>query len=229
MTSNYPLQNFRVSGRILTISNHLHTHYWNWSKVLSLGGSSNSANLPTIKERWNAATIIISDPNLLKFNNYGEGVGTRCNSGLTDNLASIQSVFCCNGNFSKMLAVMPGQSVTLVSSVEERPNGQYFIVWNVQNAADFVPVNGGVRFSTYVGTKRKDYDANFFGTGDHYDTLRLLAPTSLSPAEATCPVVKIRLKQGLWPWRDPVQVNGNATNWTWRYNNTDYSEDPDED
>ena len=60
-----------------------------------------------------------------------------------------------NGTVARMLWLMPGQTVELVSQIEEINNTKC-LVWSVVNASDFTAVNINADL-----TKRKTYDQNF--------------------------------------------------------------------
>ena len=60
-----------------------------------------------------------------------------------------------NGTVARMLWLMPGQTVELVSQIEEVYNSKC-LVWSVVNASDFTAVNINADL-----TKRKTFDENF--------------------------------------------------------------------
>lgn len=203
-----------ISGTQVNITNTFHVYCRDWAKPLD---QSSSSGIISMKKRWNCAMLVFSDPRLLQYGNYSPSFVTGMNSG-TATEEGIKSIFCCNGFFSKVVAVMPGQTLSLISSVERyAEGGEYFLVWYVQNASEYTAIKGSIRLRTYetnsstttsTGTKY----ANFNDTDSRYTNLTLLAHPSLSCSVNTQPAADICINgDGTWPYRLPVAENGDTT------------------
>ena len=111
---------------------------------------------------------------------------------------------------------MPGQTLSLVSSVEEYGDGgTKFLVWYVQNASEYVALNGSVRVSRWNGTTLVDHNIFPFTAGDYYANLSLMATEGCKAAcSGNTPLLHLVLESGLWPYRMDVNQTSEDENWS---------------
>lgn len=113
--------------------------------------SNNGNNRQTILSIYNMGTLICADHKIFMATN-GRKITGAWYYGDSDYKHGRLSV---NGTVARMLWLMPGQTVELVSQIEEVYNSKC-LVWSVVNASDFTAVNINADL-----TKRKTYDPNF--------------------------------------------------------------------
>ena len=113
--------------------------------------SNNGNNRQTILSIYNMGTLICADHKIFMATN-GHKITGAWYYGDSDYKHGRLSV---NGTVARMLWLMPGQTVELVSQIEEVYNSKC-LVWSVVNASDFTAVNINADL-----TKRKTYDPNF--------------------------------------------------------------------
>lgn len=122
----------------------------------SLWNRNNGNNRNTIRDIYNMGTLICADHKIFKVTDGHDGHGHNITGawyyGDSDYKHGRLSV---NGTVARMLWLMPGQTVELVSQIEEIDNTKC-LVWSVVNASDFTAVNINADL-----TKRKTYDQNF--------------------------------------------------------------------
>jgi len=117
-------------------------------------------------------------------------------------------VFVCNGVFSKIICLMPGQTLSLVSQVEEwGDSGDKYVVWYVQNASDFAAVTGNLRLTRLDDGTQEAQHLIGFSAENHYDQLMLLAPPGVTGQLAAMPLIDLYLSNGEWPYRKDVEEN----------------------
>lgn len=118
--------------------------------------SNNGNNRNTIRDIYNMGTLICADHKIFKVtdgnDDHGHEITGAWYYGDSDYKHGRLSV---NGAVARMLWLMPGQTVELVSQIEEIDNTKC-LVWSVVNASDFTAVNINADL-----TKRKTYDQNF--------------------------------------------------------------------
>lgn len=118
--------------------------------------SNNGNNRNTIRDIYNMGTLICADHKIFKVTDgngkHGHNITGAWYYGDSDYKHGRLSV---NGTVARMLWLMPGQTVELVSQIEEINNTKC-LVWSVVNASDFTAVNINADL-----TKRKTYDQNF--------------------------------------------------------------------
>lgn len=201
------------SGIQINITNSFHAAYKNWSKP-PVGGSSTGEDIKKAKKLMNGALLVVADANLLKYSNYSSS-GVGMNTDFTTQ-AGMRNSFHCKGLFSKLIAVMPGQTLSLVSSVEEYGDGgTKFLVWYVQNASEYVALNGSVRVSRWNGTTLVDHNIFPFTAGDYYANLSLMATEGCKAAcSGNTPLLHLVLESGLWPYRMDVNQTSEDENWS---------------
>ena len=122
----------------------------------SLWNRNNGSNRNTIRDIYNMGTLICADHKIFKvtdgYDTHGHNIQGAWYYGDSDYKHGRLSV---NGAVARMLWLMPGQTVELVSQIEEINNTKC-LVWSVVNASDFTAVNINADL-----TKRKTYDENF--------------------------------------------------------------------
>ena len=201
------------SGIQINITNSFHAAYKNWSRP-PVGGSSTGEDIKKAKKLMNGALLVVADANLLKYSNYGSS-GVGMNTDFTTQ-AGMRNSFHCKGLFTKLIAVMPGQTLSLVSSVEEYGDGgTKFLVWYVQNASEYVALNGSVRVSRWNGTTLVDHNIFPFTAGDYYANLSLMATEGCKAAcSGNTPLLHLVLESGKWPYRMDVNQTSEDENWS---------------
>lgn len=119
--------------------------------------SNNTINRQTIRDIYNMGTLICADHKIFKVTDgngkHGHNITGAWYYGDSDYKHGRLSV---NGAVARMLWLMPGQTVELVSQIEEINNTKC-LVWSVVNASDFTAVN----INADVDRKRKTYNENF--------------------------------------------------------------------
>lgn len=201
------------SGIQINITNSFHAAYKNWS-IPPAGGANTGEDIKKAKKLMNGALLVVADANLLKYSNYGSS-GVGMNTDFTTE-AGMRNSLHCKGLFTKLIAVMPGQTLSLVSSVEEYGDGgTKFLVWYVQNASEYVALNGSVRVSRWNGTTLVDKNVFPFTAGDYYANLSLMATEGCKAAcSGNTPLLHLVLESGKWPYRMDVNQTSEDENWS---------------
>lgn len=144
-----------------------------------------------------AVVVVFADPRLASVNNYNTGNTGRVHpqgGGVPPFFGDAKydgGCFICNGRRSRMLFLMPGQSLHLTSSIE-RIGDSDVVVWYIDNSNDFTPisktvtiyaqyVNGGDGYNWGGENEDKSFpDDRLNGSvGYRYEDV-LLAPPQLS-------------------------------------------------
>ena len=196
---------FQKTGVQLHITNSFHVKYRDWVKPATWG-SNTDYDIQRAKRSMNAAVLVVADPRLLQYSYHANGVKGFYESLGTE--VAMKSVFVCNGVFSKIICLMPGQTLSLVSQIEEwGDNGDKYVVWYVQNASDFTAVTGSLRLTRLNDVTQVTQHLIGFSAGNHYDQLMLLAPPGVTGQLATMPLIDLYLSNGEWPHREFVTEN----------------------
>lgn len=93
-----------------------------------------------------AVVVIFADPRLASVNNYNDSNTGRIHpqgGGVPPFFGDAKydgGCFICNGRRSRMLFLMPGQSLHLTSSIERIGNSDV-VVWYIDNSNDFTPIS----------------------------------------------------------------------------------------
>ena len=144
-----------------------------------------------------AVVVVFADPRLASVNNYNTSNTGRVHpqgGGVPPFFGDAKydgGCFICNGRRSRMLFLMPGQSLHLTSSIERIGNSDV-VVWYIDNSNDFAPisktvtiyaqyVNGGDGYNWGGENEDKSFpDDRLNGSvGYRYEDV-LLAPPQLS-------------------------------------------------
>lgn len=143
-----------------------------------------------------AVVVVFADPRLASVNNYNTGNTGRVHpqgGGVPPFFGDAKydgGCFICNGRRSRMLFLMPGQSLHLTSSIE-RIGDSDVVVWYIDNSNDFTPisktvtiyaqyVNGGDGYNWGENEDKSFPDDRLNGSvGYRYEDV-LLAPPQLS-------------------------------------------------
>lgn len=196
---------FQKTGVQLHITNSFHVKYRDWVKPATWG-SNTDYDIQRAKRSMNAAVLVVADPRLLQYSYHANGVKGFYESLGTD--VAMKSVFVCNGVFSKIICLMPGQTLSLVSQIEEwGDSGDKYVVWYVQNASDFTAVTGSLRLTRLNDGTQVTQHIIGFSAGNHYDQLMLLAPPGVTGQFASMPLIDLYLSNGEWPHREFVTEN----------------------
>lgn len=196
---------FQKTGVQLHITNSFHVKYRDWVKPATWG-SNTDYDIQRAKRSMNVAVLVVADPRLLQYSYHANGVKGFYESLGTE--VAMKSVFVCNGVFSKIICLMPGQTLSLVSQIEEwGDNGDKYVVWYVQNASDFTAVTGSLRLTRLNDGTQVTQHIIGFSAGNHYDQLMLLAPPGVTGQFASMPLIDLYLSNGEWPHREFVTEN----------------------
>lgn len=144
-----------------------------------------------------AVVVVFADPRLASVNNYNASNTGRIHpqgGGVPPFFGDAKydgGCFICNGRRSRMLFLMPGQSLHLTSSIERIGNSDV-VVWYIDNSNDFAPISKTVTiYAQYInGSDGYDWgganeDKSFpddrlnGSVGYRYEDV-LLAPSQLS-------------------------------------------------
>lgn len=144
-----------------------------------------------------AVVVVFADPRLASVNNYNASNTGRIHpqgGGVPPFFGDTKydgGCFICNGRRSRMLFLMPGQSLHLTSSIE-RIGDSDVVVWYIDNSNDFVPISKTVTiYAQYINSSDgydwggKNEDKSFpddrlnGSVGYRYEDV-LLAPSQLS-------------------------------------------------
>lgn len=144
-----------------------------------------------------AVVVVFADPRLASVNNYNTSNTGRVHpqgGGVPPFFGDAKydgGCFICNGRRSRMLFLMPGQSLHLTSSIERIGNSDV-VVWYVDNSNDFAPISKTVTiYAQYINASDgyawggADGDKSFpddrlnGSVGYRYEDV-LLAPPQLS-------------------------------------------------
>lgn len=110
-----------------------------------------------------AAVVIFADPRLASVNNYNDSNTGRIHpqgGGVPPFFGDAKydgGCFICNGRRSRMLFLMPGQSLHLTSSIE-RIGDSDVVVWYIDNSNDFTPISKTVTISAQYINGSDGYD-----------------------------------------------------------------------
>lgn len=103
-----------------------------------------------------AVVVVFADPRLASVNNYNASNTGRIHpqgGGVPPFFGDAKydgGCFICNGRRSRMLFLMPGQSLHLTSSIERIGNSDV-VVWYIDNSNDFAPISKTVTiYAQYV-------------------------------------------------------------------------------
>lgn len=190
---------FHGSGTELTIASAFQRRYAKWRQSGKL----------TMAQLWECATVIVSDPRVLRYNN------TISISTTASGVNSHENTFIVNGQLGKVLILMPGQMVRLRSVVHKYGTGSTVLRWYVENASDFEPVTGWVNIWRAAAGAMGKNEYNYFQAEDYYDNLALFAPSILAQEYGSDLCFNILTMNGLWPCvdkRDDILNANNTTN-----------------
>lgn len=105
-----------------------------------------------------AVVVVFADPRLASVNNYNASNTGRIHpqgGGVPPFFGDAKydgGCFICNGRRSRMLFLMPGQSLHLTSSIERIGNSDV-VVWYIDNSNDFVPISKTVTiYAQYINS-----------------------------------------------------------------------------
>lgn len=110
-----------------------------------------------------AVVVVFADPRLASVNNYNDSNTGRIHpqgGGVPPFFGDAKydgGCFICNGRRSRMLFLMPGQSLHLTSSIERIGNSDV-VVWYIDNSNDFTPISKTVTIMAQSINGRDGYD-----------------------------------------------------------------------
>lgn len=110
-----------------------------------------------------AVVVVFADPRLASVNNYNDSNTGRIHpqgGGVPPFFGDAKydgGCFVCNGRRSRMLFLMPGQSLHLTSSIERIGNSDV-VVWYIDNSNDFTPISKTVTIMAQSVNGSDGYD-----------------------------------------------------------------------
>lgn len=110
-----------------------------------------------------AVVVVFADPRLASVNNYNDSNTGRIHpqgGGVPPFFGDAKydgGCFICNGRRSRMLFLMPGQSLHLTSSIERIGNSDV-VVWYIDNSNDFSPISKTVTIMAQSVNGSDGYD-----------------------------------------------------------------------
>lgn len=110
-----------------------------------------------------AVVVVFADPRLASVNNYNDSNTGRIHpqgGGVPPFFGDAKydgGCFICNGRRSRMLFLMPGQSLHLTSSIERIGNSDV-VVWYIDNSNDFNPISKTVTIMAQSVNGSDGYD-----------------------------------------------------------------------
>lgn len=149
----YKIPKYQIAGTHIRITKggaprkYLRWAYLEDSEYASLWNRNNGSNRNTIRDIYNLGTLICADNKIFRVYNG--------NDKQTHNIRGAwyygdsdykHGRFSVNGTVARMLWLMPGQTVELVSQIEEI-NRKKCLVWSVVNSSDFTAVNINADFT----------------------------------------------------------------------------------
>lgn len=117
-----------------------------WQEKTS--GKLNKINRDTICNIYNQGILICADPLIFRSGQNDGHTVTGQNFYSSSQSGYIHGRFGLNGASSRMIYLMPGQTLQLISQIEEDGYGNNCLVWNVVNASEFSAIKMNLRFST---------------------------------------------------------------------------------
>ena len=114
-------------------------------------GKLNALNRDTVCNIYNQGVLICADPLIFRSGENNGHIVTGDNF-YTRQSDYIHGRFSLNGASARMIWLMPGQTLQLISQIEKDGQGNECLVWNITNASDFSAVKMNLRFSTEYKT-----------------------------------------------------------------------------
>lgn len=138
----YNIPKYQIAGTHIRITKggaprqYLRWAYLEDAEYDSLWNRNNGSNRNTIRDIYDMGTLICADHKIFKVTD-GHDMQGAWYYGDSDYK---HGRFSVNGTVARMLWLMPGQTVELVSQIEEI-NRKKCLVWSVVNSSDFTAVN----------------------------------------------------------------------------------------
>ena len=157
----YKIPKYQIAGTHIRITKggaprkYLRWAYLEDSEYESLWNRNSGSNRNTIRDIYNLGTLICADNKIFRvYNGNDEQTHNIRGAWYYGDSDYKHGRFSVNGTVARMLWLMAGQTVELVSQIEEI-NRKKCLVWSVVNSSDFTAVNINADF-----TKRYKYDTN---------------------------------------------------------------------
>ena len=160
----YPIPKYQTAGthiRITKGSAPLQYSRWAYledAELERLWTSKNDNNRQTVCGIYNLGTLICADHKIFQAKN-GHDIQGKWYYGDSDYK---HGRFSVNGTVARMLWLMPGQSVELVSQIEVINNDKC-LVWSVVNASDFTAINVNVDLAMRLKSDIYKTPVEFYG------------------------------------------------------------------
>lgn len=149
----YKIPKYQIAGTHIRITKggaprkYLRWAYLEDSEYESLWNRNNGSNRNTIRDIYNLGTLICADNKIFRvYNGNDEQTHNIRGAWYYGDSDYKHGRFSVNGTVARMLWLMPGQTVELVSQIEEI-NRKKCLVWSVVNSSDFTAVNINADFT----------------------------------------------------------------------------------
>lgn len=149
----YNIPKYQIAGTHIRITKggaprqYLRWAYLEDAEYDSLWNRNNGSNRNTIRDIYNLGTLICSDNKIFRvYNGNDEQTHNILGAWYYGDSDYKHGRFSVNGTVARMLWLMPGQTVELVSQIEEI-NRKKCLVWSVVNSSDFTAVNINTDFT----------------------------------------------------------------------------------
>lgn len=149
----YNIPKYQIAGTHIRITKggaprkYLRWAYLEDSEYESLWNRNNGSNRNTIRDIYNLGTLICADNKIFRvYNGNDEQTHNIQGAWYYGDSDYKHGRFSVNGTVARMLWLMPGQTVELVSQIEEI-NRKKCLVWSVVNSSDFTAVNINADFT----------------------------------------------------------------------------------
>lgn len=160
----YTIPKYQTAGTHIRITkgsaplNYSRWAYLEDAELERLWTSGNTNNRQTIRNIYNLGTLICADHKVFRVDGH-KNIQGEWYYGNSDYK---HGRFSVNGTVARMLWLMPGQSVELVSQIEVI-NNEKSLVWSVVNASDFTAVNVNVDLTIRFKSDTSKRPIEFYG------------------------------------------------------------------
>lgn len=160
----YTIPKYQTTGTHIRITkgsaplNYSRWAYLEDAELERLWTSGNTNNRQTIRNIYNLGTLICADHKVFRVDGH-KNIQGEWYYGNSDYK---HGRFSVNGTVARMLWLMPGQSVELVSQIEVI-NNEKSLVWSVVNASDFTAVNVNVDLTIRFKSDTSKRPIEFYG------------------------------------------------------------------
>lgn len=158
----FEVKGYAISGTTLKIQTEPCIDVLNWASYELNGWKDYPAQ---VLELFQKSTLVCADPFTLVAHsendrNYPDHIWHGANITVQSD-TYMHGRFSCRGIMSRFILLPPGQSLTLTSSIQ-KVGTKECLVWNVENASDFEPIN--IIMTDKAVTDAYEYSNIFYNT-----------------------------------------------------------------